>query len=1268
MKKYFLKDESLSSIDRDFFRHQDVSNNIKEIIENTEAPFSIAVIGKWGLGKSSLINMVISALAKEKDKYQILKINAWKYERENLSRAFAQTLWEQLTGKRVVTYRMLQNDFLTALKEIFVQEPEKGGGKKKTLFQRMKDFLGTFKVEYGVIILAWLLLSFIAYAVYKYLQIRYIYPETTGAEHPLVLMITGYCKNIGTLLLAPMLLLILGQMFGNIKGKVPQNFDLNLMTDNVEDYEVLLQDAIEKKVSEDKNKDLRFVVIIDDLDRLSMPKMMEALDTIKFFVDLEHCVFIIPFDDEIIKAAIKEERTQSLTRASGFEIQSESILDKLFQYKVYLPQVITYHIKNYAVELCNHELTDFIREYCDKEICDNIIRNILIYPEVETPRQVKKLINSFVSNVMIARGRENAGKVSKGMSTTEEGLRIIAKLSVLQADFNSFYDILFVCNDALDYVVQASSKEGMPLEELPQELRTYFELDKRFEETEDGTIEFSKKYQSLVNFIIRTDKYKTDNLLAYLYMVQDDISIKIGDRLQQSFLNAAKSLNFKKCEEMLEEKPELFEAAERVVSQEDDWEDNANIIVSLINCQDTIDEAYKTRFGVCLEQVLPHLLRMNVDFNSSVVDFEQLLKLYLETGKLKGVQDLLLYYLNNPDKEKMALMCGTYAKCFLEISHAQDIVAQLKACLGELLEEKTDDPDEVISVYSDTDAQYIKELWDDQYFSYMVEYSIESGSKDKDILSEVVRGFKDIVNEDNTTKLFSQMSSMYRSTAYVDGVFNHILTPEVCSWLDAKVRNEFAVNIVQTTDTDDEVNTLLCKVEYEEIEDESMQYFDEYFERQIKKEEFGELLKVFAEHNSLEQVPNSIEHLFESLIEEPDSGYSDDFSKIAGKLSKVQGEKLVTLLKPKMSYSSGKKYVNLDKVIETMLRHENLNSYISELASLVSSSVSGATATYVNFANQCMTVMKEYVDPKIISLYLKNLIGGKVSVGTEVTYALCAMNDVYTKEDFITVEKVLLKSIDDGNADEIVHVMHEYAEWINQEDSADVWNLFVEAMANAVAYSRTPNIALGLLESKVKTIPVTELVSLYEKINANEKVNRDAGDAIIVEYLDAMEETDALDGSLKLWEMENGTETMIRIIPLLKKNTLHNLVGVICDDSSTFSNEQIKILFKITIQAKGQLEDIACLAKILSNKEKTEDQYLYLFDKIKYVSGMKSWDKKEKYVITDVESILFRKTTSEELRKDIVEHVRKMRMGKYMSGKLEGYEDELKAFKEIVKS
>ena len=40
------------------------------------ATFNIAIVGKWGLGKSSLINIVKQHLSTQKDKYIIEDINA----------------------------------------------------------------------------------------------------------------------------------------------------------------------------------------------------------------------------------------------------------------------------------------------------------------------------------------------------------------------------------------------------------------------------------------------------------------------------------------------------------------------------------------------------------------------------------------------------------------------------------------------------------------------------------------------------------------------------------------------------------------------------------------------------------------------------------------------------------------------------------------------------------------------------------------------------------------------------------------------------------------------------------------------------------------------------------------------------------------------------------------------------------------------------------------------------------------------------------------
>lgn len=59
-----MKDKSLNNIDDDLFRYQDFANNLRKLIEHNEVPFNIAVIGKWGLGKSSIVNMALAPLRK----------------------------------------------------------------------------------------------------------------------------------------------------------------------------------------------------------------------------------------------------------------------------------------------------------------------------------------------------------------------------------------------------------------------------------------------------------------------------------------------------------------------------------------------------------------------------------------------------------------------------------------------------------------------------------------------------------------------------------------------------------------------------------------------------------------------------------------------------------------------------------------------------------------------------------------------------------------------------------------------------------------------------------------------------------------------------------------------------------------------------------------------------------------------------------------------------------------------------------------------------
>lgn len=120
MKKYFLKDKSLNNIDDDQFRYQDFANNLRKLIEYNEVPFNIAVIGKWGLGKSSIINMALAPLRKKdrNKEFLICDINAWKYEKDEIGKAFLKELWEGISERKVLSFNFFHKDYSDTVRKM----------------------------------------------------------------------------------------------------------------------------------------------------------------------------------------------------------------------------------------------------------------------------------------------------------------------------------------------------------------------------------------------------------------------------------------------------------------------------------------------------------------------------------------------------------------------------------------------------------------------------------------------------------------------------------------------------------------------------------------------------------------------------------------------------------------------------------------------------------------------------------------------------------------------------------------------------------------------------------------------------------------------------------------------------------------------------------------------------------------------------------------------------------------------------------------------
>src|SRR5699024_8372829 len=112
------------------------------------------------------------------------------------------------------------------------------------------------------------------------------------------------------------------------------------------------------------------------------------------------------------------------------------ILDKLFQFRFYVPPLIISDMKEYALEIIKKESSDLYKLFQEEEL-EEIVKNVFVYDGLTTPRQVKKIINTFANNVILTTERIQSKKFSPKLSD-KEGKLLIAKISVLQSDFNYF--------------------------------------------------------------------------------------------------------------------------------------------------------------------------------------------------------------------------------------------------------------------------------------------------------------------------------------------------------------------------------------------------------------------------------------------------------------------------------------------------------------------------------------------------------------------------------------------------------------------------------------------------------------------------------------------------------------------------------------------------------------------------------------------------------------------------------------------------------------
>lgn len=591
LKKYFIKDIELNSVDEDMLSSKDVAENINLIIDNTNPSYAIAVTGKTGLGKSSIINLVTEKYEDDKENYNVRKINVWKDDvslKDLLQTKYITSVDKNIVNNDMSTstnaINMNENQRQEILDSIYNQsqnevESEIEDNKESNQYDSIdyneisnnakKSTLKTLKgIGIGVVtFLVCFLITSIIFVLMEYFTSANIYNKNDifFVENTYL----SYKENFGFIMVFAIGLTLIAYILRTLiaanrkkeksikseKDSEIKNQAISKVINTESDYNVNKENSINENASMiqvpakaiesyiavnsiiEPNK--TNIIVIEDVDKLPLLKMLKSLEDIKYCSNYENTVFIVPFDEDVLRKAI-EARNASKTSATYKPLKFEKVLDKIFQFKVYVPRISNGNIKDYALDLANDSIPDFIEDYSNKDMIKRVIKNVLIYKNVTTPRHVKKLINQFVNNKLLITARVESEKVNEDIIKANNFDLQLAKLTVLQSDFDEFYDLLFTNTEYLETLTNLCCLEPAELvdvyEGIDDELKPFFTV----------------KYRPLRNFLKQTRNYEIENLATLIYLTKIKAEMMFKDKSIYSYVSGEEDVTELRIQDVLE--------------------------------------------------------------------------------------------------------------------------------------------------------------------------------------------------------------------------------------------------------------------------------------------------------------------------------------------------------------------------------------------------------------------------------------------------------------------------------------------------------------------------------------------------------------------------------------------------------------------------------------------------------------------------------------------------------------------------------------------
>jgi hypothetical protein len=334
----FLSDQPIAKDEQDILGFAEFVELIRSSIHQTEPPFVYGLLGDWGVGKTSVLRLLEQQLQLElndpkQPNFIPIWFNAWEYENE------ANIIYPLLYA--------IKSNYTDRLGSI---------DKEREFWKKFTE------------------VSVTSALVLADVGLRVATKHLTGEA----LKLADIAKQLKEIKEHPSELEGVFSEWADNVSRLKEAFE-----------ELLSIYAADLSITNNIESDsVRFVILIDDLDRCLPDTTISVLESIKNFLSSRKAIFILGLNPKVVYQGIR-------VKYRGLDIDGREYLEKILNYTFYIPEPKLDHVANFATSKLQELVPDKTQREDFREYFDDF-GLVLQECKFNNPRKIKRILNRYL--------------------------------------------------------------------------------------------------------------------------------------------------------------------------------------------------------------------------------------------------------------------------------------------------------------------------------------------------------------------------------------------------------------------------------------------------------------------------------------------------------------------------------------------------------------------------------------------------------------------------------------------------------------------------------------------------------------------------------------------------------------------------------------------------------------------------------------------------------------------------------------------------------